>query len=63
MSENKSSISHVASYQEIGEYWDIHDLSEVWEQTEPVDFEVDLQFVRRKSPFGSWSKGDLRPTF
>lgn len=43
MSENKSSISHATSYQEIGEYWDTHDLAEVWEQTEPADFEVDLQ--------------------
>lgn len=43
MGENKSSISHATSYQEIGEYWDTHDLAEVWEQTEPADFEVDLQ--------------------
>lgn len=43
MSENKSSISHATSYQEIGEYWDTHDLAEVWEQTKPADFEVDLQ--------------------
>lgn len=43
MNENKTSISNATSYQEIGEYWDTHDLSEVWEQTEPVEFEVDIQ--------------------
>jgi hypothetical protein len=34
MSKNKTSISLATSYQEIGEYWDSHDLAEVWEQTE-----------------------------
>jgi hypothetical protein len=43
MKENKSSISGAQSYQEIGEYWDAHDLSEHWEQTEPVEFEVDIE--------------------
>ena len=43
MSENKTSISQATSYQEIGEYWDTHDLAEVWEQTEPAEFEVDIQ--------------------
>lgn len=40
MSEAKSSISQGQSYQEIGEYWDEHDLGEVWEQTEPAEFVV-----------------------
>jgi hypothetical protein len=43
MAENKSSISEAKSYQEIGEYWDSHDLSEVWDETEEIKFEVDLQ--------------------
>jgi hypothetical protein len=43
MSEAKSSVSKAASYQEIGEYWDEHDLAEVWEKTEPVTLEVDLR--------------------
>lgn len=43
MAENKSSVSKASSYQEIGEYWDAHDLSEVWDKTEEVKFEVDLQ--------------------
>ena len=43
MSNRKSSISHASSYQEIGEYWDTHDVAEIWEQTEPAEFEVDLR--------------------
>lgn len=43
MSENKTSISGSASYAEIGEYWDNHDLSEHWEQTQPAEFEVDMR--------------------
>lgn len=43
MNEGKSSVSQVASYQEMGEYWDSHDLGELWEQTEPADFVVDIQ--------------------
>ena len=33
MSEGKSSISKATSYEEAGEYWDEHDLGEIWEQT------------------------------
>jgi len=40
MNEGKSSISQGQSYQEIGEYWDDHDLGAVWEQTQPVEFVV-----------------------
>jgi hypothetical protein len=43
MSENESSISRAKSYKEIGEFWDTHDLADYWEQTEPVEFEVDIQ--------------------
>ncbi len=43
MAENKSSVSKASSYQEIGEYWDAHDLGEVWDKTEEVKFEVDLE--------------------
>lgn len=43
MSEGKSSISKASSYQEIGEFWDTHDLSDYWEKTHPVDFEVDIE--------------------
>jgi hypothetical protein len=43
MKKNKSSISKARSYQQIGEFWDNHDLSEYWDQTRPVKFEVDIQ--------------------
>ena len=33
----------VGSYAEIGQYWDEHDLGEVWDRTEPADFEVELK--------------------
>ncbi len=46
MKQNKSSISKKSSYQEIGEFWDTHDLSEFWEQTKPAEFEVDIQTQR-----------------
>lgn len=40
MNDDKSSISQAQSYQEIGEYWDGHDVGEVWAQTEAADFVV-----------------------
>ncbi len=43
MNESKSSISKAQSYKEIGEFWDTHDLAGYWEQTHPVDFEIDIQ--------------------
>ena len=43
MSKSKSSISEAQSYKEIGEFWDTHDLADYWEQTHPVEFEVDIQ--------------------
>jgi hypothetical protein len=43
MTVNKSSTSKATSYQEIGDYWDEHDVSEIWEQTEPIEFEIDIQ--------------------
>jgi hypothetical protein len=42
MDETKSSISHAQSYQEIGEFWDNHDLNDFWDQTEPAELEVDI---------------------
>jgi len=40
MKKNKSSLSKARSYAEIGEYWDQHDLSDVWGKTRKVKFEV-----------------------
>ncbi len=39
----KSSISKASSYREIGEFWDTHDLTDFWDQTYPVEFEIDIQ--------------------
>ncbi len=43
MNRSKSSIPKARSYKEIGEFWDTHDLADYWEQTQPVEFEVDIQ--------------------
>jgi hypothetical protein len=39
MKKNKSSLSKARSYAELGEYWDKHDLSDVWGKTKKVKFE------------------------
>ena len=46
MSKNKTKISKSTTYSKMGEYWDKHDLSEVWDQTETVDFKVEIQSER-----------------
>ncbi len=43
MDEGESSISKAKTYREMGEFWDTHDLSDYWDQTYPVEFDVDLQ--------------------
>lgn len=43
MSRDRESISGAKSYVEAGEFWDSHDLDEVWDRTKPADLEVDLQ--------------------
>jgi hypothetical protein len=43
MNRSKSSIPKAQSYKEIGKFWDTHDLADYWEQTQPVEFEVDIQ--------------------
>jgi hypothetical protein len=40
MKKNKSSISSAASYQEIGEFWDNHDLSDYKHRIKKVRFDV-----------------------
>jgi hypothetical protein len=43
MKKNRSSVSKGRSYAEIGEYWDKHDLSDVWEKTKKAKFDVVLE--------------------
>ena len=50
MNKNKTSISKASSYKEIGEFWLEHDLTDFWDQTKPVEFEVDIQSVKRYYP-------------
>ena len=59
MSQNKASISKKSSYQEVGEFWDTHDLSEFWEQTKPAKFEVDIETQRMYYPIDSKLSGNI----
>jgi hypothetical protein len=43
MSKGRSTVSKGKSYSEIGDFWDVHDLSDFWEQTRKVEFEVDIK--------------------
>jgi hypothetical protein len=43
MSANWSSVLQAQSYQEIGGFWETHDVRDFWDDTEPVEFEVDIQ--------------------
>ena len=43
MKKNKSSISKAGSYATIGEFWAEHDLSEFWNKTKKVRFDVVLE--------------------
>jgi hypothetical protein len=42
-----TSLSKATSYQEIGEFWDNHDLTDFWEHTQAVTFDVDIQAEQR----------------
>ena len=42
MPKNKSSISKARSYREIGEFWEVHELSDFWGKTKKVKFDVDV---------------------
>lgn len=50
MKQNKSSISKVQTYEEIGRFWDEPDLSDYWDQTEPVEIEVNLADAPENAP-------------
>ncbi|MFH1259082.1 MAG: CopG family antitoxin [Elusimicrobiota bacterium] len=43
MTKSKSSLSHVTSYKEIGEFWNTHDLAKFWGKTKEVSFKVELE--------------------
>ncbi len=50
MTEDRGSISKAASYQEIGEFWSKRDLADFWDQTQPAEFEVEIQSEARYYP-------------
>jgi len=41
--EVRSSISKAKSYWEIGEFWDTHDLTDYWDKTRSVEFDVNIE--------------------
>jgi hypothetical protein len=53
MSKDRATISKATSYAEAGDFWDDHDLGEVWDRTKPVEMEVDLQSERFLFPVES----------
>lgn len=42
MPKNKSAISKASSYRGIGEFWEVHELSDFWGKTKKVKFDVDI---------------------
>ncbi len=43
MKKNRSSVSKARSYKEMGDYWDTHDASVIWERGKDVKFEFDIK--------------------
>jgi hypothetical protein len=43
MKKFRSSVSKAKSYNEIGEFWDTHDLANYWSKTKATRFDVDIQ--------------------
>ena len=50
MQNAKTSVSNADSYEAIGEFWDIHDLGELWDATRPAEFEIVAQEERNYFP-------------
>ena len=59
----RSSTSKAATYEEIGEYWDSHDLVSVGVADKPAEFEVDIKrrrflvAIEPRGPSASSQKG------
>jgi hypothetical protein len=43
MRKTRSTISKGASYEQISEFWDTHDLADYWDKTRPADFDVQIE--------------------
>lgn len=46
---NRSTVSRATSYQEIGEFWDTHDATDMGDD-EPVEFDVHIVSSVTRSP-------------
>ncbi len=60
MRKSRQSISKAKSYQEIGQFWDTHDLSEYWNRTRAVKFKVEIKSERIYYPVDSILSEKLR---
>jgi hypothetical protein len=47
MSEGKTSISNASTYEEMGEFWDSHEITEYLDQMPEVHFDVNIPSKRR----------------
>ena len=43
MAKRRTSISKASSYEEIGEFWDTHDLTDYWSKTKRVKFDANIE--------------------
>lgn len=50
MANSKTSVSNATSYEEIGEFWDNHDLAQHWDTTRAAEFEVAIEGERSYFP-------------
>ncbi len=46
MSEDKK-LPKMETYEAISEFWDTHSLADYWDETDPAEFEIDLNARRR----------------
>jgi hypothetical protein len=52
MAENVSSLSGSRSYEELSDYWDTHSLADHWDETSPVEFDLDVPKAVRPADAG-----------
>lgn len=43
MKKSRTSISQAESLEQVSDYWDIHDLSDHWDQTREVDCTIAIE--------------------
>ncbi|MFH1627802.1 MAG: CopG family antitoxin [Pseudomonadota bacterium] len=50
MQKSKLKDSGLHTYGELGKYWSRQDLGKIWDETEPAEFDVDIQSERKYYP-------------